>query len=259
MNKERWFIRSHGHTMGPLSWKELEASIMTGDFNEDTKVSSEKEQTWTNLFDREEIKPILLEKELKKVTLVSAPPPSTLFKKKKPFVKPAATPRQKEEKTDSPKVEKPALSAPIVTALAPADPVIAPEVKIAPPAPKRPELNFSVPKIPTAKEFKEPVKTEPKIVTKVESKPSATAAAPITNSNEAEKILELRIPITRQSLFVVFAFIIAVAAYFTFSALQKTRDLKDSHLSDPPSPTIEPSEENDPILPLKAPTRPQRD
>ncbi|MGZ3695049.1 MAG: DUF4339 domain-containing protein [Bdellovibrionota bacterium] len=54
------------------------------------------------------------------------------------------------------------------------------------------------------------------------------------------------------------ALLIAVAG-IAYWAGQKTRDLKELPLSDPSSPTTQPSTASDPIQPLRAPTRPQRD
>jgi hypothetical protein len=54
-------------------------------------------------------------------------------------------------------------------------------------------------------------------------------------------------------------FVSGDSATNNFEDTNKTRDLKDSRLPDPSSPTNTPSEAGDPIPPLKAPTRPQRE
>jgi hypothetical protein len=59
-------------------------------------------------------------------------------------------------------------------------------------------------------------------------------------------------------LFLVFSYGINQWSVFGLGE-NKTRDLKDSRLPDPSSPTNVPSEAGDPVPPLKAPTRPQRE
>lgn len=61
----------------------------------------------------------------------------------------------------------------------------------------------------------------------------------------------------RSSLGILFGVLVIFALFFWISTENKMRDLKDSHLSDPSSPT-QPKEASDPISLLKEPTRPQR-
>ncbi len=75
--------------------------------------------------------------------------------------------------------------------------------------------------------------------------------------------IELKLPENPRRLLagiLLVASLAASAGYLARPATQnKTRDLKDSHLSDPSSPTTQPQETGDPIPSLQAPTRPQRE
>ncbi len=83
--------------------------------------------------------------------------------------------------------------------------------------------------------------------------------------------IELKLPEKPWQWLVVIA-ALALAALLIFGGIgksekqfgfgpeeNKTRDLKDSRLPDPSSPTSTPLEAGDPVPPLKAPTRPQRE
>ncbi len=103
----------------------------------------------------------------------------------------------------------------------------------------------------------------------------ATAAPAVEKKKTEGRVLriELKLPETlRQWLLLLAAIALAAAAYLYAGSGKKsspelddafgeikTRDLKDSRLSDPSSPTNRPLEAGDPVPPLKAPTRPQRE
>lgn len=281
MNKSpRWFIRSHGHTLGPLTWQELEASLLSNDFGEESKVSSDLDQTWVNLFEKEELKPILLSRELHKVTLKAPPSPSVYFSKKNKENELQAKPKVMEEKIEPlPNLEEKQISK---------------KVEL----PHRPKLNFSsLAQENLGNQFHDPLleilrdvraadrseashsnqkndvvdRSQISFLTNKEEKrreenflanSSVIIQPPAANtwdSYQEPKTFELRLKISKQTLWMLAALLIASVAYFGFSSLGKMRDLKETNLSDPPSPTIQPSEESDPLPPLKAPTRPQRD
>jgi hypothetical protein len=72
--------------------------------------------------------------------------------------------------------------------------------------------------------------------------------------------IELRLP--KRNIFIMLMLVAGFAAAGIggyWISQNKTRDLKDFRLPDPSSPTAVLSTEGDPIPPLKAPTRPQRD
>jgi|GEM_PF-5122559 len=136
----------------------------------------------------------------------------------------------------------------------------APVEQIAPPAGKpallKPKVEVSAP-IPTRPSY-EPVffgVPEPKAEKTKEKK-----------KREARSIqIELKLPERPWRMLIVVAGIV-LALFLAFgnrnfdsNGENKTRDLKDSRLPDPSSPTNQPSEAGDPVPPLKAPTRPQRD
>lgn len=272
MNKSpRWFIRSHGHTLGPLTWQELEASLLSGDYGEETKVSSDHDQTWVSLFERNELKPLLLSRELQKVTLKAPPSPSIFFSKKTPAIEPKAKPIDLEKKEEtgpllenisSKKVDLPERPAfnfssspgnssdqsfhdPLLEILR--DVRAADRIEANQSTQKKDEVDLSQISFLTNKEEKRRIEN-------IEPPPAHN-----WNTYQEPKIFELRVKISKQTLWILAALLIACAAYFGFSSLGKMRDLKETNLSDPPSPTIQPSEESDPLPPLKAPTRPQRD
>ncbi|MGZ3655330.1 MAG: hypothetical protein ACXVCS_07230, partial [Bdellovibrionota bacterium] len=88
-----------------------------------------------------------------------------------------------------------------------------------------------------------------------EFKPATTPA------REQTRVIKIELKLPEGAVFKAIALLVlvglAVAAGYWVSE-NKTRDLKDSRLSDPSSPITVPSEVGDPVPPLKAPTRPQR-
>jgi hypothetical protein len=96
--------------------------------------------------------------------------------------------------------------------------------------------------------------------------PKAQKAIPEEKNDEFRVIrIELKIPglrgfgWMRGLAWAIALGLVAAAGWLHFNGSNKTRDLKGFRLSDPSSPTTEPSTESDPIPPLKAPTRPQRE
>jgi hypothetical protein len=77
---------------------------------------------------------------------------------------------------------------------------------------------------------------------------------------ETSKAIHIQLTLSKTwlAIFSLLFFGLVAGGLLYFQA-QKTRDLKDLHLSDPSSPTIQPSTPDDPIPALKAPTRPKRE
>lgn len=74
--------------------------------------------------------------------------------------------------------------------------------------------------------------------------------------------IELKLPEKPLKMLLAFALVAAVAlaaGYYGSSLQNKTRGQNGFRLSDPSSPTTQPQDLGDPIPPLKAPTRPQRE
>lgn len=74
------------------------------------------------------------------------------------------------------------------------------------------------------------------------------------------KTIQINLTISKLSISLLFVACLAIGlGIFGIFEYKKMRDLKDSHLPDPSSPTIELSTTDDPIPSLKAPTRPKRE
>lgn len=72
--------------------------------------------------------------------------------------------------------------------------------------------------------------------------------------------IEIKLSLSKPLLyFIMFVVMIGATGALVWFTQNKTRDLKSITSSDPPSPTLKPSEVSDPISPLKAPTRPKRE
>jgi hypothetical protein len=73
-------------------------------------------------------------------------------------------------------------------------------------------------------------------------------------------VLKIELKLPDQPRYYVMLFLAIVLGLAASHWMEnKTRDLKDSRLPDPSSPTAAPIEAGDPIPLLKAPTRPQRE
>jgi hypothetical protein len=100
--------------------------------------------------------------------------------------------------------------------------------------------------------------------------PEPTRASAPLKKKQTERVIQIELKLPERPLhwLLVLAALVVAAALLTdapakirslWSDENKTRDLKDFRLSDPSSPTNTPFEASDPVPPLKAPTRPQRE
>lgn len=82
----------------------------------------------------------------------------------------------------------------------------------------------------------------------------------ISKAKSDTKTIQIQLTISKASVTILFLCLLLLGiGVYGLVEYKKMRDLKDSHLPDPSSPTIELSTSDDPIPSLKAPTRPKRE
>lgn len=313
--EQRWFVRSQGLTLGPLSSAELQASLRSGDIGPSDKINLSGEHSWVKLSDHPELSKFWAEMRGPSIADLQVPSPQILWKK--PPLPVVA------KKVEAPKpVETVAAVAPVVEAAPIVEPVLETPVKKAAAKEKKPPRAKAPVKVKSrAKPKKAPVveaiappddavgRSSVSVVQRVIEKakpleaesilvetpaPTPTPAPvrqpePTPQPTREIRREEIARPIIeaiavfperpavpeerwepkesrsprrnpekywRAAALTMAALLIAGVAYL---AGQKTRDLKELPLSDPSSPTTQLPAASDPIQPLRAPTRPQRD
>lgn len=273
-----WFVRLKGHTLGPISLDELKASLREGEIGPDDKVHHLNDPTWHKVSEYQDLS-AYWQSFRAPVASFDLPPPAKLWKKPPA---PVAAP--------VPVVEIPAAPIELVPEIAePAKAVVAkppktkPSKKAAPkvkvktksatekqrikpveaPAPApvaAPVLNEAVVAAEILKALEAATARKQEIVTAF---PELPPIAEVRTARESrpffahqESSLTQRLKIWRIAALAAFVVIVAGIAYW---AGNKTRDLKELPLPDPSSPTTQLPAVSDPIQPLRAPTRPQRD
>jgi hypothetical protein len=95
----------------------------------------------------------------------------------------------------------------------------------------------------------------------IKSEKNYTKNELVTPAPLANRELEIKLTLTRPWIAAMGFVVICIFGALLFWSFEtnKKRDLKDFHPSDPSSPTIQPSKQDDPTPGLKAPTRPKRD
>ncbi|MGE3260241.1 MAG: DUF4339 domain-containing protein [Bacteriovoracia bacterium] len=257
-----WFVRIQGHTLGPLTTDELKASVREGEIGPSDKLTISGANEWQTLEDHDDL--LAYWKSFHKPALsFSLPSPKILWKKK------AAPPEPPPVMEPAPKIEakKAEQEAP-----PPAKAVSAPKPKAAKPKKSKPTKKTKAPLKAKKKPVPQPAKEEIREAEPVEVPEKIVDAVfpdrppvpdlvvhipevPRFSAQPESRKKKFRIAAIAAAVFVV---ILGVAG-ISYWAGKKTRDLKEFPLPDPSSPTSQPSTAGDPVLPLRAPTRPQRD
>jgi hypothetical protein len=293
---DRWFVRSQEHTLGPLTAAEIASRMKAGEILPSDKVYGAQEGSWKALSSHPLFAVSSSANQPKSSTLVVPPPPNVLWKKKRdPYSPPAAPPLPKEETVSTPAATPPPTEAKAAPTPAPAaqeklqrayakesfpDPgevsralkaalqewaleeeLIERHRKPAYELPVAPRPQFSAATLPASEP--KPRHMETVILPEPKARQKNAEAPPKAAAPDRVIRIELKFPsLTGLSWVRAICWLatLAVMGFATYFALQdKTRDLKGFRLSDPSSPTTVPSPASDPIPPLKAPTRPQRE
>ncbi len=268
---DRWFVRTEGHTFGPLPSSEVRTRLQSGEFLATDRICVGGSSAWLTLNEHPAAAHWISQSGSARDLAVLAPPHS--LREKKTFQAPAL-----------PAVAE-TLPQPEATVVVEAAPVVPepprkrgrPRKHPAPthPAKKPAKLKAERPQItpPQSRSFtrameewsreeaflrpapppSSPAQTPPSLQAHFPSRREASA-----KSRPADRALriELVFPNFRSLLFLVGAVaLLSAAFYYT----KKMRDPGDSRLLDPSTPSLHPASMGDPIPPLQAPTRPQRE
>lgn len=260
-----WFVRIQGHTLGPLTTDELKASVREGEIGPSDKLAVSGANEWQTLEDHSDL--LAYWKSFHKPALsFSLPSPKILWKKKTAPPEPAPT------MEPAPEIEA-KKAEPVLAIAPPVKAVSAPKPKAAKPKKSKPakktKAALKAKKNPVPQPAKEEIlEAEPVLVEVPEKIESVFPERPpvpdlVVHIPEVPKFSPQ--PESRKKNFRIAAIVAAALAVIlgvagiAYWAGQKTRDLKEFPLPDPSSPTSQPSTAGDPVLPLRAPTRPQRD
>lgn len=295
----RWFLRSLGGTLGPLADQDILEGLRVGDFLGSDRVFSARDAAWTTLREHPHFASLHFWSELPPASdqLSRVPSPRTLRARASAGLALAPPlPVATEEPKPAAPAEEPALVAPPVEAaveeaLFPPLPACIPgavetetalsEATVPPLLPEENddleaaarELEIALENLPEPAEPPPaaappmaPVVNEAADAAGIPNRPDwkpVFLADPTTpweapKDNTAARGIQIRLE--RPLLAAAGALVVlAVLVIGVWWAANKTRDLKDSRLPDPSSPTTVPYDAGDPVPPLKAPTRPQRE
>ncbi len=260
---DRWFLRVQDQTFGPLPDQQVLLGLKSGEFSGQDKICSANEQYWQPLTEHPHFKgfkfrasrsrdlisppsPRML--QLCKRVTISEPPP------KIEIIMEQAISSIQEYPVPEPTADLPILelaAAIPVPEIIPVSIVAEPMAEIAMPMAAKQEPVEITSRIPPRPDY------VPVFIAAPTSWEELKKNAPRKRQVRIFKI-ELKGP--DRPLHFLFIFVAIGLAFAAGNWVEnKTRDLKDSRLSDPSSPTTAPFEAGDPIPPLKAPTRPQRE
>jgi hypothetical protein len=260
----KWFLHVQGHTVGPLATEEVLLGLQNGEFSSQDKICSPADPAWQNLAEHPRFADHGSLFSVSSNDLVAPPSPRILRMRKQAAVEIPPAPAIPE-----------ILPEPVIAAAIADEPKILPSPPLEPvaeemPMPVAAQKERSEPAspasslIPPRPDFQpvflaEPPRREEILKKKkfptLQAKPENEARAP----TRVIKI-ELKLPERPLRILVLLCMLMALAVVAgNWVTANKTRDLKDSRLPDPSSPTVTPLETGDPIPPLKAPTRPQRE
>ncbi len=245
MEKELWFLHHEGKTLGPLTARQIKASLRLGELHLDDKIALANDTRWQKISDHSAFREHAENPISRADQLVSPLAPHLVWKKKREtLTAPSGAVTVTETMTVA--VSETEMETITVSATVQETPAAAPP----PPAPEAP-VAFT----------RTPIVME------------ATAIPPMTGIPAAEEVFSLiaslrdwqkeeaplaKPPVRKSQKKLVLLLLGLALLASALVGLKKMRDLRDSRLLDP-SPTNELSTEGDPIPPLKAPTRPQRE
>ncbi|HEY8278349.1 MAG TPA: hypothetical protein VIH99_01915 [Bdellovibrionota bacterium] len=265
---DRWFLRVQGHTLGPFARADVSRGLKMGDFALTDRVCSSQDSAWSTLSEH----PAFAAESAALTRPLSQQlqsPPSPLLLRRRPLpplpvVVPVAPPIPVEEvAVETKQEEAPVLAKEIAL---PETPEIFEERITLPPIEMAPVLE----KVKEEEKEKAEVREEASLPTRPDFRPviadpvnwgALEEETPVSKKKKKTVLkVEFNLPERTPGKVILLLLVLGIAgAAGYWLSENKTRDLKDSRLPDPSSPTTTPLEAGDPIPPLKAPTRPQRD